>query len=233
MTRIFDPTQARISEIKIFENCVSSLKTNIGQIAAGYGKSPWPVSHVAGSQAFREMARQQKIPELPFLGLIITAIKPSEEGYNNQAMYNGFYMGQVGSETSQPTNIILHVRPVAIEAQIIVYTQTFSDVSDFAQRWLFRERDIQFSLNTKSYNLPIKVVLTEDLAIPEEDFSEMGNLFAMQAGLTMYAYVGVLELQPSITKVEMNLESANLDTKVTQVVTSKNIEKTTNGLVQS
>ena len=207
---IFSPTNARVSELKVFNHCIAALKKLLGETAADYGKAPWPVVHVAGQQAFRELAREKKNVEFPFLAMIVSIIRPSEEGYNDQALYNGIYMGQMGSDTAQPMNIILHLKPIAVEVQLMVYAQTFSDISDFAQRWMFRERSTQFSLNTANYDLPMKVKFNQDLSIPEEDFSEMGNLFIMQTTLTFYAYSGVTELQPAVTKIQVNMSAANL-----------------------
>ena len=209
MVTIFDPTQARIAELKIFESCIESLKTILGQIAADYNAPPWKVVHVAGNQDFRELARQSKRPELPFIAIIVNVIRPSEEGYNDQAMYNGIFLGQMNSGTASPTNIVLHCKPVAVEVTVRVTTQTFSDMTYFAQRWMFRERESQFALQTSHYNLPIKVKFNEDITIPEEEFTEMGNLFVMQTALTFYAYVGVLEQQQAITKVNLSLDAAN------------------------
>jgi hypothetical protein len=207
MTQVFDITQARVTELKVLENCISSLKSLLGNAAAEYGKPPWKVVHVAGNQDFREVAKNYKLVDMPFIAIIVNTIRPSEEGYNDQAMYNGFYMGQLNSNTATPSNVVLHCRPTAVDMTVRVTAQTFSDIAYFAQRWIFRERDVQFALKTTQYNLPIKVKFNTDLSIPEEEFTEMGNLFVMQAQLTFYAYVGVLELQQAITKVNVNIDA--------------------------
>jgi hypothetical protein len=209
---IFDPTNAKIQELKILENCLKALMSLLGNLAADYGEAPWNVVHVAGPQAFREYARQHKNVVLPFIAIIVNSIRPSEESYNDQAMYNGFYMGQMNTNTANPTNVVMHAKPVAVDMQVMVYAQTFSDISYFSQRWLFRERDMQFALKTSNYNLPIKVKLNQELSVPELDFTDMGNLFVMQTQLTFYAYVGVLELQPQITKFNVTTEAYNPST---------------------
>ena len=212
MTNIFDPTQAQVTELKVLDNCIKALTKLLGQTATNYGQAPWSVVHVAGNQGFREIAREKKNVVLPFLAMIVTAVRPSTEGYNGQSMYNGIYMGQTQSNSASPQNVILHMRPVEVDIQVIVTAQTFNDVTLFAQRWLFKERETQFSLNTSQYNLPIKVRFNEEMTIPEIDFSEMGNLFIMQTQLTFFAYVGVIELQQAITSINVQTDIQNLVT---------------------
>lgn len=207
----FDIENARIQELRVFESCVTGFKQILGRIATGYGKEPWPVEQVAGNQQFREMFSQENKVKLPILALHIQSMRPSGEilGFNQQVAYNGIPLGVINQNSPTPQNCILHFKSIAVDCRIILTTQTFSEVTSFAQRFLFRDREAQFTLSTNTFNLPIKVVFNEELAIPDIEFSEMGNLFMFECSVTLYCYVGVLELLPVIKKVNVTTTPTN------------------------
>jgi hypothetical protein len=213
MAPVFNMETARVTELKIFENCIKGIMANLGQIATAPGQAPWKVVHVAGTSALRELARSNKLPKLPFLAIIVNAMRPSTEGYNKQAMYNGVTLGQLNSDTPDPLNIILHIMSTEVDIQIIAIAQDFADIAAFAQRLMFREPDMQFAIATDHYNLAIKVVVQKEMAIPELDMGEMGNLFTFQGGATYYAYTGVLELKRAPTQISLSIDSYNTATK--------------------
>lgn len=219
MSDIFNINNVHTEELKIFEACLSGLLTSLRNIASTPGKT-WKVESIAGPQYFRELAREEGTPKLPFIGVIVTAMRPNEEmPFNEQALYNGIYMGK----TDDKMSVILHLRPIAVDLQIIVVAQSLDDIMSFAQRWLFRERQAQFTIACKGYTMDVKVKFNSELGIPEEDFSEMGNLFNFSLTATFYAHVGVMELRPIIKGVTFKTNIVDPGRETKSQVFSKNI----------
>ena len=202
----FNITQARVEEIRVFEQCLEGFMDVIGDIGSPEGQKKWTVVNVAGPNYFRELARDKKVPTLPFLAVIVSSMRPNEDVvYNPQATY----LGRRVTDNEAGMQVILHFKPVAVDVQCILLAQSLVDVTSFAQRWLFREPEAQFVLATDHYNLSIRVKFNPELTIPEEDFGDLGNLFTFTCSAVFYTYVGVIETKPVLKSIKLSTHVVN------------------------
>ena len=212
MNKIFNLENARVQELNVFENCIAAFTKILGAIGADYDGPPWKVVQVTGNQQLRELFADKKKIVFPFVSLLVETLRnPSDLGgmYNPQVAYNGIPLGVLSENDATPLNCILHFKQVAVDCKISVIAQSFTDVVKFSQRFLFKERSSQFTLSTSTYNIPIKVTFNTDLSIPQEEFTEFGNLFFFEASAVLYCYIGCLELKPTITRMNVSVQAAS------------------------
>ncbi len=222
---MYDPKKARIQELNVFPNVVSGFQQVLGSLAAGRGEKPWPVVITANTTSFRQVFKETQKEILPQIGLIIQSARPSSnyQGFNNQASYNGIYLGTMNADSPTPLNVILHFRTVMIEVSVLVAAQNYKDIINFASRWMYRDREVQFTLETDLYSLPVKVTLMQELSIPEEEFSEIANLFVFQTSAELIGFVGELEYVPRTTSISVSTEAWDPATQ-SSVQTSRTME---------
>lgn len=223
---VFNLSNARVTELKVLEYCIAGFQEMLGKTMTGYGEKPWNVVQVAGNQQYRQQFLQSKKVEFPLIAVSLESIRPSSEdfgGFNGQVAYNGVHLGIIDETSPTPQQCILHFKQVSIDCRVMLTTQTLEHVLQFAQRWLFKDREMQFTLQTSIYNLNIKVILNQELSIPTEEFTEMGNLFVFEARATLMGFVGVTELKPVISKIVLSVDSINSENQYTDNIFVKTI----------
>ena len=80
-------------------------------------------------------------------------------------------------------------------------SQSLTDVFGFLKRWPLRQREVQFKLENSSMTFDIRVTLNNSLTVPEEAFTEYGNLFVFETSCSMQTYVGQLHYIPVVRQI--------------------------------
>lgn len=211
-----DGVQRRVYEVDLVNETVKGLQAFIGELAAERGGPALPVVIVSGPYELREyynQTNQATTGSLPIIALMVVGFGDSIPmgigNYGKQALYNGIQLGQ---STDGQDLLIFHGYQIGLECQVRVIAQTLTDVISFAARWLYRQREMQFKLrmNGLSGGIYIKVNMSENLAIPQMDVSEVGNLYTFETQLTASTYVGEIEIIPKTRSINFSMGLADV-----------------------
>lgn len=194
--------QPNITELRLLENSIEGLKDIIGSVASGIGKKAVSVVEVSGKYDQRELYKQTGEVKYPFISLQLASISENKSGYNNQALYNGIPIFNIASTPDQ--HYEYRLLDILVTFNLTFACQSQVEVIEFAKRWLFRGREMQFKLVNEGFETEVKVEGVEQLTIPEQTLQEFGNIYELETVITMTTKTGEKELVKNIDRVAIS-----------------------------
>jgi hypothetical protein len=189
--------QAKLTELKFFEQSVQGLKEIISIAAADYGKPPVATIVVPNTWTQRELQRQTGTVVYPYIGLTLQRVNSNAESYNKNLRREGVFVARPNSDQI----IQYRMLPIVANFRVRYVTQSEDELLAFIQRWLLRQKDAQFYLSTGNFRVKIKIKFADDYTIPEQENSSAGTIFTFDTECDMQSYVGETESHKRINKI--------------------------------
>lgn len=211
---------SKLTESRILADSIEGLKDLLGNVAAGYNKPPIRVASIGSNWTQREIQQQYGDVVYPYIGLTLQRLARNFESYN----YNLRRLGIPIISTDSNQIIIYRLIPTIAGFRVRYMAQSQNDVVNFASRWQLRQKDTRFLLTSSNFKLIIKVKLTDDITIPDQENTEGGNTFSVDTECTMETYIGETELMTKPQKLSTTINLWDKDSQQ-QVSTEPTIIK--------
>jgi len=169
---------------------------------------------IAGMTALRSMARKNagKI-KFPFFAMRPSSLAKNGEGYNPTILARRGRIGpRLSGDTGNITDAVFHLVPTKVTMNVNMLTNDFKDVIRFSQRWMFAsiKNYLNYQLDVEGEApINIHVQLMEEFTFPDMENEDVGELFNVEATLTLNTYLGYVRKRVAIQSALITTSSVN------------------------
>ena len=190
-------------ELDIFERSIDGFGQFIKEF---YPEKDIPVVLQPGRLYLRQLGRQKKVIEYPFISMNINSISEIKDGYNNFALKKyGFVANKNSSNDFAYT---YQMKNINVNMTVGFYTNTYTDIYSFTNNWITGEGILQFSLmQNDQAEIGITVLRNKDITYPQEQIEEVGEFFAVEVVCDMRTYTGKAIKSPLIKKYNLSTKT--------------------------
>lgn len=135
--------------------------------------------------------RKYKENDFPYFALQITQASPSTE--NLPHLRRAGVMG--GLNASKNYRSRFHLVPTDVTLKVIFAANDQQDVYDFIQQWVYasKSKEFKFELGGNDLEVPINLVLEENLSVPQLENEDIGEMFVFETSMVVKTYVGKVD----------------------------------------